>query len=36
MRPLHALLYTGSIFGLAELLGWLLGLHWPQGVLLGF
>jgi TctA family transporter len=36
MPPLHALLYTGSIFGLAELMGWLLGLHWPQGVLLGF
>ncbi|HWP56646.1 MAG TPA: tripartite tricarboxylate transporter permease [Candidatus Acidoferrales bacterium] len=29
-----ALLYTGGILGAAQLMGWLLGMYWPQGVLL--
>ena len=35
MRWLHALIYTGSVVGAAQLMSWLLGLYWPQGVLLG-
>jgi putative tricarboxylic transport membrane protein len=35
MRCLHALIYTGSVVGAAQLMSWLLGLYWPQGVLLG-
>jgi putative tricarboxylic transport membrane protein len=35
MRWSHALIYTGCVVGVAELMGWLLNLHWPQGLLLG-
>jgi hypothetical protein len=35
MRWSHALIYTGSVVGVTQLMGWLLSLHWPQGVLLG-
>jgi putative tricarboxylic transport membrane protein len=35
MRWSHVLIYTGCILGVAELMGWLLNLHWPQGLLLG-
>jgi putative tricarboxylic transport membrane protein len=35
MRWFHALIYTGCVVGVAELMGWLLNLHWPQGLLLG-
>jgi hypothetical protein len=31
----HALFYTGSVVGLAGFMSWLLGLYWPQGLLLG-
>jgi len=30
-----SLIYTGVVVGLAVLMSWLLGLYWPQGVLLG-
>jgi TctA family transporter len=36
MRWLHALIYTGSTVGVAQLMSWLLGLYWPEGILLGF
>jgi hypothetical protein len=36
MRWLHALIYTGSMVGIAQLMSWLLGLYWPEGILLGF
>jgi putative tricarboxylic transport membrane protein len=35
MRLFHALIYTGSVVGVAQLMSWLLSLYWPQGVLLG-
>jgi TctA family transporter len=35
IHPLHALIYTGAVVGAAELLSWLLGLYWPEGILLG-
>ena len=35
MRWSHALIYTGCLVGVVQLMGWLLNLHWPQGVLLG-
>jgi hypothetical protein len=35
MRWSHALIYTGCVVGVAQLMGWLLSLHWPQGILLG-
>jgi TctA family transporter len=35
LRWLHALIYTASVVGVALLMSWLLGLYWPQGVLLG-
>jgi putative tricarboxylic transport membrane protein len=31
----YALIYTVAIVGLAQLMGWLLNLYWPQGILLG-
>jgi putative tricarboxylic transport membrane protein len=31
----YALIYTVAIVGLAQLMGWLLNLYWPEGVLLG-
>jgi hypothetical protein len=36
MRWLHALIYTGSMVGVAQLMSRLLGLYWPEGILLGF
>jgi putative tricarboxylic transport membrane protein len=30
----HALIYTGCVVGVAQFMGWALGLYWPQGVLL--
>jgi hypothetical protein len=33
MRWLNALLYTGVVVGLALLMGSLLGLYWPQGII---
>ena len=35
MRWFHALIYTGFLLAVVELMGWLLGLHWPQGILFG-
>ena len=35
MRWFPALIYTGALVGVALLMGWLLGLYWPQGLLLG-
>jgi TctA family transporter len=35
MRWSRALVYTGCVVGVAQLMGWLLNLHWPRGVLLG-
>jgi hypothetical protein len=35
MRRLHALIYTGCVVGVAQLMSWLLNLYWPQGLLLG-
>jgi hypothetical protein len=35
MRWSHALIYTVCVVGVAQLMSWLLGLYWPQGVLLG-
>jgi putative tricarboxylic transport membrane protein len=35
MGWLHALIYTGSIVGAAQIMSQLLGLYWPQGILLG-
>ena len=32
---LHALIYTGCVVGVAVLMSRLLGLHWPEGILLG-
>jgi hypothetical protein len=34
MRWFPALLYTGVVVGLTVLLSWLLGLYWPQGIVL--
>jgi putative tricarboxylic transport membrane protein len=31
----QALLYTGCVVGVAQFMGWVLGLYWPQGVLVG-
>jgi hypothetical protein len=28
----HALIYTGSLVSWTLLMGWLLELHWPDGV----
>jgi hypothetical protein len=36
MRWLHALIYTGAMVGVAQIMSWLLGLYWPEGILLGF
>ncbi|HXG79028.1 MAG TPA: tripartite tricarboxylate transporter permease, partial [Methyloceanibacter sp.] len=36
MRWYHALLYTAILIGTAEIMGKLLGLYWPEGVLSGF
>jgi hypothetical protein len=35
MRWFWASIYTGSLLAVVELMGWLLGLHFPQGILLG-
>jgi putative tricarboxylic transport membrane protein len=35
MRWSNVLIYTGCVLGVAELMGWLLNLHWPEGLLLG-
>jgi len=35
MRRFPALIYTGAMVGVALFMGWLLGLYWPQGLLLG-
>ncbi|MBI2180988.1 MAG: tripartite tricarboxylate transporter permease [Deltaproteobacteria bacterium] len=35
MRWFRALIYTGSLLAAVQLMGWLLGLHWPQGILFG-
>jgi putative tricarboxylic transport membrane protein len=35
LRLLHALIYTGSVVGVALLMSRLLALYWPQGILLG-
>ncbi|HZA55353.1 MAG TPA: tripartite tricarboxylate transporter permease, partial [Candidatus Udaeobacter sp.] len=35
MRWSRALAYTVCVVGMAEFLGWLLSLYWPQGVVLG-
>jgi TctA family transporter len=35
MRWFSALIYTGTVVGLAVLMSRLLGLYWPQGMLLG-
>ena len=35
MGWLHALIYTGTLLATVELMGRLLGLHWPQGILFG-
>jgi TctA family transporter len=35
MRWFSALIYTGAVVGLALLMSRLLGLYWPQGILLG-
>ena len=32
---LYALIYTGSVVGVTLLMSQLLGLYWPQGILLG-
>jgi hypothetical protein len=34
MRWFSALIYTGVVVGLVVLMSWLLGLYWPQGILL--
>jgi TctA family transporter len=34
MRWLPAFIYTGVVVGLTVLMSWLLGLYWPQGILL--
>jgi putative tricarboxylic transport membrane protein len=34
MRWSHALIYTGCVVGVAQFMGWALGLYWPHGVLL--
>jgi hypothetical protein len=33
MRVLHALIYTGCLVSWTVFMGWLLELHWPDGVL---
>lgn len=35
MRWFKALIYTSSLVGAAVFMGWMLGLYWPQGLLLG-
>jgi hypothetical protein len=35
MRWFPAFIYTGVVVGLTVLMSWLLGLYWPQGLLLG-
>jgi len=35
MRWFSALIYTGCLLATVELMGWLLGLHWPQGIVFG-
>jgi TctA family transporter len=35
VRLLHALIYTGAVVGVAQLMSRLLGLYWPEGILLG-
>ena len=35
MRWTHTLIYTGCVVGVAQLMGWLLGLYWPEGLLFG-
>jgi hypothetical protein len=35
MRWYYALLYTATLIGAAQLMGKLLGLYWPEGLLLG-
>jgi TctA family transporter len=36
MRWSHALIYTVSVVAVAQIMSWLLGLYWPEGVLIGF
>jgi hypothetical protein len=36
MRFFHALIYTGSLVSVMIVMSWLLGLYWPEGILLGF
>ncbi len=35
MRWFSALIYTGCLLATVELMGWLLGLRWPQGIVFG-
>jgi hypothetical protein len=35
MRFFHALIYTGSLVSVMIFMGWVLGLYWPEGILLG-
>jgi hypothetical protein len=35
MHWLHAAIYTASLVAVAEIMGWLLEMYWPQGILLG-
>jgi putative tricarboxylic transport membrane protein len=35
VRWSHALTYTACLVAVVEFMGWLLGLYWPEGVLLG-
>jgi TctA family transporter len=35
MRLSGALIYTASLFAVAAVMGWLLGMYWPPGVLVG-
>jgi putative tricarboxylic transport membrane protein len=35
IRWSHALIYTGCVVGVTQFMGWVLGLYWPSGVLLG-
>jgi hypothetical protein len=35
MHFFHALIYTGSLVSVMIFMGWLLGLYWPEGLLLG-
>jgi hypothetical protein len=35
MRVFHALIYSGFLVSWTILMGWLLELHWPDGIFLG-